>query len=287
MTLAMSFGYKNNIIIRKRVLDEIEFFSGETLQDTDLSAVTAGISQDIAYHYQVDYPPFDQLYKLTTAQGYHYTAHGFVNGHRKSDNAIPGFNLLILDCDGDVTISTAKALLEDYSFLISTTKRHTQDINRFRLILPISHRLKLKPEEYSRFMANVFEWLPFPVDEAAKDIARKWASHPGQYEYNAGNLIDATMFIPETKRSDETKAKITATGMGNIERWFLNHTSKGNRATHLYRYGMVLVDAGLVLGEIIEKLEKLNSSLSSPLPEDQFRNSTIKSISKQVQQRGD
>jgi hypothetical protein len=50
---------------------------------------------------------------------------------------------------------------------------------------------------------------------------------------------------------------------------------------------MVLVDAGLVLGEIIEKLEKLNSSLSSPLPEDQFRNSTIKSISKQVQQRGD
>jgi hypothetical protein len=287
MTLAMSFGYKNNIIIRKRVLDEIEFFSGETLQDTDLNAVTAGISQDIAYHYQVDYPPFDQLYKLTTAQGYHYTAHGFVNGHRKSDNAIPGFNLLILDCDGDVTISTAKALLEDYSFLISTTKRHTQDINRFRLILPISHRLKLKPEEYSRFMANVFEWLPFPVDEAAKDIARKWASHPGQYEYNAGNLIDATMFIPETKRSDETKAKITATGMGNIERWFLNHTSKGNRATHLYRYGMVLVDAGLVLGEIIEKLEKLNSSLSSPLPEDQFRNSTIKSISKQVQQRGD
>ncbi len=79
-------------------------------------------------------------------------------------------------------------------------------------------------------MSNVFEWLPFPVDEAAKDIARKWASHPGQYEYNQGSVIDATMFIPETKRSDETKAQISATGVGNIERWFKTHTSKGNRA---------------------------------------------------------
>jgi hypothetical protein len=135
-------------------------------------------------------------------------------------------------------------------------------------------------------MSNVFEWLPFPVDEAAKDIARKWASYPGHYEYNDGSIIDATMFIPETKRSDETKAQITANGVGNIERWFMTHTSKGNRATHLYRYGMVLVDAGLSLGEIIEKLETFNKSLETPLPEDQFRNSTIKSISKEVQKRG-
>ena len=286
MTLAMSFGYKNNIIIRKRTLDAIEFFSGETLSETDLGSVTAGISKDIAYDYTTGHPPFDQLHKLTTAPGYHYTAHGFVNGHRKNDNAIPGFDLLILDCDGDISISTVKVLLEDYTFLISTTKRHTPEINRFRLILPISHRLKLNAQDYSRFMANVFEWLPFPVDEAAKDIARKWASHPGHYEYNQGSIIDATLFIPETKRSDETKAQIGANGLGNIERWFMAHTSSGNRATHLYRYGMVLVDAGLSLGEIIEKLEAFNNGLESPLPEDQFRNSTIKSISKEVQKRG-
>tara|TARA_R110002167_G_scaffold20078_2_gene73900 strand:- start:3820 stop:5973 length:2154 start_codon:yes stop_codon:yes gene_type:complete len=286
MTLAMSYGYKNNIIIRKRQVDSIEFFSGETLSETDLNTMTAGISTDIAYNYVTEHPPFTQLYKLTTAKGYHYTAHGFINGHRKSENAIPGFDLLVLDCDGDVSMATAKVLLEDYTYMISTTKRHTAEINRFRLILPISHRLKLSPTEYSRFMSNVFEWLPFPVDEAAKDIARKWASYPGHYEYNDGSIIDATMFIPETKRSDETKAQITANGVGNIERWFMTHTSKGNRATHLYRYGMVLVDAGLSLGEIIEKLETFNKSLETPLPEDQFRNSTIKSISKEVQKRG-
>ena len=286
MTLAMSFGYKNNIIIKKRVLDDIEFFVGETLMETDLNKLTVGLSQNIAYDYQTDAPPFDQLHKLTTAPGYHYTAHGFVNGHRKSENAIPGFDLLILDCDGDVTISTVKVLLEDYTFLISTTKRHTAEINRFRLILPISHRIKLTSSEYSRFMANVFEWLPFPVDEAAKDIARKWESYPGIYEYNQGTIIDATMFIPETKRSDETKAQFSGARVNNIERWFKTRTSKGNRANHLYRYGMVMIDANMLLPDIVEKLENFNDSLEVPLPEDQFRNSTVKSISKEFQKRG-
>ena len=286
MTLAMSFGYKNNIIIKKRVLDDIEFFVGETLMETDLNKLTVGLSQNIAYDYQTDAPPFDKLHKLTTAPGYHYTAHGFVNGHRKSENAIPGFDLLILDCDGDVTISTVKVLLEDYTFLISTTKRHTAEINRFRLILPISHRIKLTPNEYSRFMVNVFEWLPFPVDEAAKDIARKWEAYAGHYEYNDGAIIDATMFIPETKRSDETKLQISVSGVNNIERWFKTHTSKGNRANHLYRYGMVMVDASMDLPTIIENMENFNESLDAPLPEDQFRNSTVKSISKAFQKRG-
>jgi hypothetical protein len=287
MTLAMSFGYRNNIIIKKRVLDDIEFFLGETLMETDLSSLTVAISKDIAYNFAIPdiKPPFDLLHKLTTADGYHYTAHAFVNGHRKSENVIPGFDLLILDCDGDVSMSTVKVLLEDYTFLISTTKRHTKELNRFRLILPISHRIKLGSNDYSKFMVNVFEWLPFPVDEAAKDIARKWESYAGHYEYNQGTIIDATMFIPETKRSDETKAQISANGVGNIERWFKTHTSKGNRANHLYRYGMVMIDADMALGDIVEKLENFNNSLEVPLPEDQFRNSTVKSISKEFQKR--
>ena len=94
------------------------------------------------------------------------------------------------------------------------------------------------------------------------------------------------MFIPETKRSDETKAQISTAGVDNIKRWFKNHTSKGNRANHLYRYGMVMIDAGLQLGEIVEKLESFNNSLDVPLPEDQFMNSTVKSISKELTKRG-
>ena len=49
---------------------------------------------------------------------------------------------------------------------------------------------------------------------------------------------------------------------------------------------MVLIDAGLELGDIVAKLEAFNNSLETPLPDDQFRGGTIKSISKEVQKRG-
>ena len=285
MKLAMSYGYKNNIIIRRRTVDDIEFFSGETLQETDMSGLILGVSQDITYDYSIEKPPFQQLHVATTAKDWHYTAHGFVNGHRKAEMAIPGFELLILDCDGDVQINAVKVLMEDYSFLISTTKRHTPENNRFRLIIPLTHRIKLSPGEYSRFMENVFTWLPFPVDENAKDIARKWASHPGQYIYNTGQRLDATLFIPETKKSDEIKAEITTDSITRLERWFLKHTSKGNRANHIYRYGMTLIDANFQLPEIIEKLAKFNQQLTVPIPDDQFRNSAVKSISKEFHKK--
>jgi hypothetical protein len=286
MTLAMSYGYKHNIIIRKKTRQEIDFFTGETLVQTDLSKISAAFSKDIAYDYTPAHPPFAKIHKLTTSPGHHYTAHAFVNGHRCSENAIPGFNLLILDCDGDVSMNAVKVLMEEYTYMISTTKRHTAEINRFRLIFPISHRLKLSAEDYSKFMVNVFEWLPFPVDQSAKDIARKWQSHAGHHEYNDGKILDATMFIPQTKRSDETKARITANGVDNIERWFRDHTTTGNRASHLYRYGMVMVDSGMRLEEIIGKMEAFNDSLHNPLSESQFRGSTILSISREYKKRG-
>ena len=47
-----------------------------------------------------------------------------------------------------------------------------------------------------------------------------------------------------------------------------------------------MIDAGLQLGEIVEKLELFNNSLDIPLPEEQFRQSTIKSISKEMTKRG-
>ena len=47
-----------------------------------------------------------------------------------------------------------------------------------------------------------------------------------------------------------------------------------------------MVDAGMQLGEIVEKLESFNNSLDVPLPEDQFTNSTVKSISRELTKRG-
>jgi hypothetical protein len=132
-------------------------------------------------------------------------------------------------------------------------------------------------------MENVFEWLPFEVDPAAKDAARKWATHAGQYSYNEGALIDATMFIPQTRKSEAIKKHIDSSSIPSMERWFTQHTERGNRAVMLYRYGCVLIDAGVALGELIQRIENFNANLTEPISEEQLRNSTIKSLSKKLQ----
>jgi len=284
MTLAMSYGYKNNIIIQSREIDGISFYKGETLQESDLTHMHVGISNDITTGFKIQNPDFDDLHKLTTAQGFHYTAHGYVNGYRKSENAIPGFDLVILDIDGDISIDSCKLLMEDYVYLISTTKRHSEQQNRFRMILPLSHYLRLNHKDYSKFMENVFEWLPFTIDEQGKDAARKWETFPGQYEYNMnGKTLDATLFIPQTKKAEDTKSSLDANGLGAMERWFKNHTTRGNRAIMTFRYGCVLVDNGVQLGELIEQIEKFNSELEDPRSDEELRNTTIKSLSKKIQ----
>ena len=138
------------------------------------------------------------MHNITTSTGYHYAAHNFIDEHRKTENTIPGFDLLICDCDGDISISAVNLLLEKYTFLLSTTKRSTEEVNRFRLIFPMSHRLKLSTTDYAKYMTNVYKWLPFPVDTATKDAARKWESYPGQYLYNQGAVSYTHLRAHET-----------------------------------------------------------------------------------------
>ena len=66
-------------------------------------------------------------------------------GYRDQDHAIPGLNLAVIDVDEGISIDTAKLLLKDYKYLIHTTKRHTNENHRFRVIFPLSHVLKLNP----------------------------------------------------------------------------------------------------------------------------------------------
>ena len=102
-------------------------------------------------------------------------------GYRDSEHVIPGFNLAIIDVDGQISINSANWLLEGYKYLNYTTKRHTDKDNRFRIIFPLTHIVKLTPANYSKFMQNVYNLLPFSADSQTSDIARKWQSFYGQY----------------------------------------------------------------------------------------------------------
>ena len=279
MSQAIAWGYKNNIIIKTSYSDNIEFFKGETLDNTNLSSIICSYSDDFTTGYTAEKAPWDELYKLVTADGYHYTAHHFTEGYRSAEKLLQGFNLVILDVDKGISLSTAQMLLKDYKALFATTKRHTKEHNRFRIILPISHVVKLNSANYSKFMENVFDWLPFEVDAQTKDCARKWESFNGEYYYQEGELLDAMLFIPETKKQEEQQKRVLdISSLNNLERWFLLNIDIGNRSNTLIKYAYVLVDSGYTFGAIKASIFAFNSKLKVPLSDDEISSTILISV---------
>lgn len=286
MTLAIAYGYKNNIVIKKSFSDGIEFIRGETLQETDLNKMVVSYSADITTDYRNESAPFDQLHKLTQAPGMHWVAHHLNGGYRNEENCIPGFNMVVVDVDGTVSLSTAKLLLKDYKYLIYTTKRHTEVENRFRIILPINYTLELDARDYKEFMSNIYEWLPFEVDTATGQRARKWMSHNGHYEYNDGNVLDALPFIPKTSKNEERKERLNSQqSMDNLERWMLNNIGDGNRNNLLLRYAMIFVDAGFDFEAIRLKVIDLNDKIADKLDEVEIMSTIMISVGKAISKR--
>jgi len=281
LSLAIAYGYKNNIIIKKSFSDGIEFLRGETLEATDLSKMVLSYSTDITTDYRNEYAPFDQLHKLTQANGMHWVAHHLNGGYRNEENCIAGFNLVVLDVDGGVNISTAKMLLKDYKFLIYTTKRHTDEEHRFRIIFPINYKLDMDAKDYKEFMANIYGWFPFDVDTATNQRARKWLSHEGYYEYNEGEMLDALPFIPKTSKNNERKELINSQqSMDNLERWVINNIGDGNRNNMLLRYSMILMDAGFDFENIRTRVMGLNDKIADKLEEVEVMGTIMVTVAK-------
>jgi hypothetical protein len=286
ITRATAYGYKNNMLIKRSFVENIELFSGETLVATDLDKLIVSYSKSITEGYKNDYAPFTLLHRLITKEHYHYFAHHFSDGYRSSSNQIPGFNMVILDVDKGTSMEIAKMLLQDYAAIFATTKRHTDAEHRFRIILPISHVIKLDPEQYSLFMTNVFLWLPFTVDDAPKDCARKWEAHKGQYHIQQGKLLNALQFIPNTKEQEMTSKRIQENAdLSNLERWFLLNSDVGNRNNQLIRYALALVDKGCALDEVKSIIHQFNKKLPYPLPPDEINSTIMSTVSRKLQSK--
>lgn len=283
---AIAWGYKNNVIIKKAFADGIEFLRGESLEVTDLNEMILSYSSDITEGYANHRAPWDKLHKLTQAQGLHWVAHHLNGGYRNGDNVIPGFNLLVIDVDGGYNMTTAKMLLAKQKFLLYTTKRHTPDEHRFRIILPTNYELKLDGKDYKEFMANVFAWLPFEADTSAGQRERKWLSHDGHYEYNDGELFDVLPFIPKTTKNEERKTLLNSQqSMDNLERWMLNNIGDGNRNNLLLRYALILVDGGFGFEQIGDKVKELNSKIADKLDESEIMATVMVTVAKTLAKR--
>lgn len=208
---------------------------------------------------------------------------------RNAVNCIPGFNMVILDVDDGFNLETVKLLMEDYRYLIYTTKRHTDKQNRFRILFPLSHKIKLNPKDYKEFMDNLYDWLPFDVDRQTNDIARKWLSHANKKSpaiYNEGQLLDALLFIPKTKKAEIQQDRVNQySNLSGLERWFLKETHTGNRSNQFIKYGYMLVDAGQSFDEIKNRVLTFNSKLKDGLTEMEILSTIMVSVQSKIHNR--
>lgn len=286
MTLAIAYGYKNNIIIKKHYIEGIEFMKGESLKETNIAEMILSYSTQLAENYEVALAPFEKLHQMTNQANLHWTNHNFIGNYRLEDNVIPGFNMVVIDVDGEVSIETAKLLLQEHKFLIYTTKRHTANENRFRIILPLSHKLELDGNEFKGFMSGIFDWLPFKVDTATNQRSRKWLTCKGNYWYNEGELLDALLFIPKTSKNEAQKQRILdLQSLSNLQRWFINNTGEGNRSNQLIKYALVLVDSGMDLDSIQNNLLSLNNKLPNKLDDSEIVSTILVSAAKAISKR--
>lgn len=286
MNLAVAYGYKNNIIIKKQYNDGIEFLSGESLATTNLDKMIISYGVELADNYLNETVEFDKLSKLTQLPNYHWVAHHLISGYRTEENCIAGFNMAVIDVDDSVSIDTVKLLLKDYTYLLYTTKRHTTQTNRFRVVLPLSHVLKLDANDYKEFMNNIYEWLPFEVDTQTNQRSRKWLTHAGSCEYNQGTLLDALLFIPKTSKNEERKKVILdQQSLTNLERWFIGNTGTGNRSNQLIKYALMLVDSGMSIDSIRNNVIALNSKLADKMDDAEILSTIVVTAAKAIHKR--
>ena len=210
------------------------------------------------------------------------------SSRRTEDNCLPGFQIIVVDVDGGVTVDTAKLLMDEYAYHIYTTKRHTEQLHRFRMIFPMSHVLQLDARDYREFMNNVYDWLPFEVDRQTNQRSRKWLANPAAeiHETHSGIQVDILPFIPKTKKSEEQKKLAhKLRNMTNVERWFVANTDEGNRSNMLIRYALMLVNNGLNMADITEKVLALNAKLDPGLDAAEVHATILVTTNKQVHKR--
>lgn len=287
MNLAIAWGYKNNIIIKKSFDAGIEFLSGETIKETNLDKMLISYSNDIAEGYIKREVKFFGMKSFLMHNSMHFITHALKTDKRTEENIISGFNILVLDVDGTSSLATAQLLLKDHLYIMYTTKSHSPAGDRFRILLPMSHTLKLEAAEYKEFMDNIFQWLPFDVDTSTSQRSRKWRTWNGNYfENKTGELFNVLPFIPKTSQNEERKKRILDTqSLTNLERWFVDKTGNGNRNHQLLKYALLLVDQGYDYHATLSGVQSLNSKLQDPISDTELLQTIMTTASKRIGER--
>lgn len=285
INLATAWGFKNNRMIKKSYADGIEFFKGETLEETDLDNLIIAYSDHEAYRYNNTYVPWGKMDVFSKqTQASHWVNHHVADGHRKEDNVLAGFNMVVIDVDEGCKVSMAHELMEGITSFIYTTKRHTDAENRFRIVIPLKYKLHLGAKEFKDFMNNIFEWLPFNTDEGTNQRCKKWLTcATAQTRHIHGELLDPIQFIPKTAKNDERVAQAKdLSNLDKIETWFARKMVDGSRNNTILKYAFMLLDSGMTPTDVEDAVIAFNDKLNNALSLDELKNTVIKSLYKKA-----
>lgn len=101
---------------------------------------------------------------------------------------------LCLDFDGGVSVEWALDKFAQFSGLVQTTRKHTPEVHRFRVVLPLSR--SVSPFEHGELWKRVALWCG-NVDPSTKDPARFWflAGCAPDGEFRAERLLGERLAV--------------------------------------------------------------------------------------------
>lgn len=271
--LAAAYGVQANISISTTERSGVAFFEGKALVPTDMNKIIVSHGENLGEGYSSTTLPFNNVANLVKHPNTHWVNHALHEGNRNSDSVIPGFNVVVFDIDHGVHIKTAMAILKEYTYMLHTTKRHSSETNRFRIIMPLSHTLRMDKETYKAFMQNLYLWLPFEVDTATGQRCRKWlcnSSHVTINNNTSTKLLGVEEFIPNTARERETN-KNTNPNIPSMRRWFMREAVEGNRNNLLFRYAKMCAKSKPTTDELYKEVMSLNQKLTNSLTATEVR----------------
>jgi hypothetical protein len=291
--MAKAFGFRNDYLFRKKVVEGVEFFSFENIPKVDESKCIISVSKKITEGFKTNSAPFNQLHQALCADGIKYSAGTFKNGYRNLENYEGKQNLIIVDIDDGMKMETAKLMFADYKCLIATTKSHQKEKNgvvadRFRIVFLADREINLDTDSYSEFMGNVYDKLGIPADRSCRDASRFYYSAPeSEYWYSDGDrLFDITPLIPDSDKNVEWKTRHVEINTSNdaLETYFIEQMQEGGRNNAFIRYALILKDDGMDYESIETKVKELNKQIQKPLPVRELERTVLKTIKKRIKE---
>lgn len=305
MSLAKEFAMHTDYIIKENN-KAIKTYVAEPLLKTDLEKIIVSVALDgksgeRAIHFKPMKLPFfgsdkRSIESLTNSDVGSFCFSHFngtddaPNGHRKADCFIQGQNCIAIDVDYGLALKDVLILLQDYTYIIYTTKSHQKDDNgdRYRIILPTYKEFFVDAEQHKEVIKNACKLLGIEnSDTSTRNVSRLWFSNMEAEIYkNVGKMFDITSCIPNTEPNRKMMRALEPLDTYELEArvqgvyaWLLDSTDIGNRNSNLFRAGKLLQDLGEQ--DIELHITRLNSMMSEPL-KDREVNVIVKSVTKGV-----